>query len=216
MQSRILAGDLRDSTTGLQSLVIVSQSFRPRGQVAVSSSCRWKYVMTKERAQRGWLRRAACQILSTIYLAVVLSTSSECAADQLAPLTVEQPHKQTIVLTQGLSTTVRSERPLGKISIASPEIVDLVLRTDKSAVLIPERIGKTNIDFLDEQGGVIGSVDVIVVKQKITDRVRVYDNPSLGAYSSYHCGPIGCEYFQEMPTKEQALEPAWKTPPPNQ
>ena len=46
---------------------------------------------------------------------------------------------RTMELTQGFSTTIHSERPFGKISITDPDIVDLVLRTDKSAVLIPQR-----------------------------------------------------------------------------
>ena len=123
------------------------------------------------------------------------------------PLTVEQPSKQPIVLTQGFSTTIHSERPFGKISITNPEIVDLVLRTDKSAVLIPEHLGRTNVDFLDDHGTVISSVDVVVIRQSTTDRVVVYDHPTLEAFSSYHCGSIGCEHFEEIPTKEQALAP---------
>ena len=99
------------------------------------------------------------------------------------PLTVEQPSKQPIVLTQGFSTTIHSERPFGKISITNPEIVDLVLRTDKSAVLIPEHLGRTNVDFLDDHGTVISSVDVVVIRQSTTDRVVVYDHPTLGAFS---------------------------------
>ena len=136
-----------------------------------------------------------------------LFVTSESFADQLTPLTVEQPSKQPIVLTQGFSTTIHSERPFGKISITNPEIVDLVLRTDKSAVLIPEHVGRTNVDFLDDHGTVISSMDVVVIRQSTTDRVVVYDHPTLGAFSSYHCGPIGCEHFEEIPTKEQALAP---------
>jgi hypothetical protein len=122
-------------------------------------------------------------------------------------LTVEQPSKQPIVLTQGFSTTIHSDRPFGKISITNPEIVDLVLRTDKSAVLIPQRLGRTNVDFLDDQGSVISSVEVVVIRQSTTDRVVVYDHPTLGAFSSYHCGSGGCEHFEEIPPKEQALAP---------
>jgi hypothetical protein len=81
------------------------------------------------------------------------------------------------------------------------------LRTDKSAVLIPEHLGRTNVDFLDDHGTVISSVDVVVIRQSTTDRVVVYDHPTLGAFSSYHCGSIGCEHFEEIPTKEQALAP---------
>jgi hypothetical protein len=40
-----------------------------------------------------------------------------------------------------------------------------------------------------------------------TDRVVVYDRPTLGAYSTYHSGPGACEHFEEIPAKEQALAP---------
>jgi Pilus formation protein N terminal region len=110
-------------------------------------------------------------------------------------------------LTQGFSTTIHSERPFGKISITEPEIVDIVLRTDKSAVLIPQRLGRTNIDFLDDHGSLLGSMEVVVVRQSITDRVVIYDRPSLGAYSAFHCGQHGCEHFEEIPNKEEALTP---------
>jgi hypothetical protein len=163
--------------------------------------------MFKQRA--GGVSRSdiARSIYWTVFFVLFLSATSECLAEQLLPLTVERPPKQKIVLTQGFSTTIHSERPFGKISITNPEIVDLVLRTDKSAVLIPEHLGQTNVDFLDDHGSVIGSMDIVVIRQTTTDRVVVYDHPTLGAYSSYHCGPNGCEHFEEIPTKEQALAP---------
>jgi putative type II/III system pilus formation protein len=163
--------------------------------------------MVEQRAKGGFRAAIAHAIYSAIFFAGFLSARPNCFADQLAPLAVERPSKQTMVLTQGFSTTIHSERPFGKISITDPDIVDLVLRTDKSAVLIPQRPGRTNIDFLDDHGSLIGSIDVRVVRQSITDRVVVYDRPSLGAYSAFHCGPNGCEHFEEIPSKEEALTP---------
>jgi hypothetical protein len=163
--------------------------------------------MLKQRARGGSRQGIVRSIYSTIVLMFFLCATVECFADQPMPLTVEHPQNQTVVLTQGFSTTIRSERPFGKISITNPEIVDLVLRTDKTAVLIPERLGQTNVDFLDDHGAVIGRMDIVVVRQSITDRVVIYDHPTLGAFSSYHCGPNGCEHFEEIPIKEQALEP---------
>jgi hypothetical protein len=52
-----------------------------------------------------------------------------------------------------------------------------MLRADKSAVLIPQRLGRTNIDFVDEHGNLMGSMDVRVVRQSINDRVVIYDRP---------------------------------------
>ena len=161
--------------------------------------------MIKQRSQGDRRPQIAQSVYAALSFLVFLLLTSESFGDEASPLTIEQPSKQPIVLTQGYSTTIHSKRPFGKISITNPEIVDLVLRTDKSAVLIPEHPGRTNVDFLDERGSVIGSVDVIVVRQSTTDRVVVYDHPTLGAFSSYHCGSIGCEHFEEMPAKEEAL-----------
>lgn len=132
-------------------------------------------VRMKQRGRAQFIR-------PTLALMLLLFVTSEGFGGQL---TVEQPSKQPIVLTQGFSTTIHSDRPFGKISITSPEIVDLVLRTDKSAVLIPQRPGRTNVDFIDDQGKVISSVQVMVVRQSVSDRVVVYDHPTLGAFSSY-------------------------------
>jgi hypothetical protein len=162
--------------------------------------------MGEQRARSGFEVGIGHSIYSTIFFTVFLFATS-CLADQLAPLTVERPLKQTMELTQGFSRTIHSERPFGKISITEPEIVDIVLRTDKSAVLIPQRLGRTNIDFLDDHGSLIGSMEVVVVRQSTTDRVVIYDRPSLGAYSAFHCGQHGCEHFEEIPNKEEALTP---------
>lgn len=142
-----------------------------------------------------------------VFVAGFLFATANCFADQVAPLTIERPSKQTMVLTQGFSTTIHSERPFGKISITDPDVVDMVLRTDKTAVLIPQRLGRTNVDFLDDHGSLMGSMDVRVVRQTVSDRVVIYNHPSLGAYSAFHCGPKGCEHFEEIPAKEEALTP---------
>jgi hypothetical protein len=46
-----------------------------------------------------------------------------------------------------------------------------------------------------------------VVRQSVNDRVVIYNRPSLGAFSTFHCGASGCEHFEEMPAKEEALTP---------
>jgi Pilus formation protein N terminal region len=168
--------------------------------------------MIKQRAQIDGHRGFSPSIYSTSILMLSLFVAPQSFADSPAPLTVEQPPKQSIVLTQGMSTTIHSERPFGKISITNPEIVDMVLQTDKSAVLIPEHLGRTNVDFLDDNGSVIGSVDVVVTKQSVTDRVVVYNHPTLGAYSTFHCGPGACEHFEEIPAKEQESAPNISAP----
>jgi Flp pilus assembly secretin CpaC len=93
--------------------------------------------MFQQRAQADSQKDVARSIYSTLFFLLFLFATSECLAEQLLPLTIERPPKQTIILTQGFSTTIHSERPFGKISITNPDVVDLVLRTDESAVLIP-------------------------------------------------------------------------------
>jgi hypothetical protein len=163
--------------------------------------------MFKRRARDDFRGIIARSIPAAIVFAICLSTAPNCFADEPASLTVERAPKQTMVLTQGFSTTIHSERPFGKISITDPEVVDLVLRTDKSAVLIPQRLGRTNIDFLDDHGTLIGSMDVAVVRQSAKGRIVIYNRPSLGAYSTFHCGQKGCEHFEEIPNKEEAQTP---------
>ncbi|MGC2785840.1 MAG: pilus assembly protein N-terminal domain-containing protein [Roseiarcus sp.] len=163
--------------------------------------------MVEHRAEGRFRPGVAGSIASIIFLAAFFAATPNGFADQVAPLTVERSSKQTIVLTQGFSTTIHGERPFGKVSITDPDVVDLVLRTDKTAVLIPQRLGRTNIDFLDEHGNLMGSMDVRVVRQSVNDRVVIYDRPSLGAYSTFHCGANGCEHYEEVPVKEEALTP---------
>jgi Pilus formation protein N terminal region len=164
-------------------------------------------AMFKRRARDDFRGIIARSIPAAIVFAICLSAAPNCFADEPASLTVERAPKQTMVLTQGFSTTIHSERPFGKISITDPEVVDLVLRTDKSAVLIPQRLGRTNIDFLDDHGTLIGSMDVAVVRQSAKGRIVIYNRPSLGAYSTFHCGQKGCEHFEEIPNKEEAQTP---------
>jgi Pilus formation protein N terminal region len=169
----------------------------PRGAIA----------MFHQRARDGFGTAIARSIAFAIFLVISLSAAPNCFADEPAALTVERPPKRAMELTQGFSTTIHSERPIGKISITDPDVVNLVSRSDKSAVLIPQRPGRTNIDFLDEHGTLIGSMDVTVVRQSAKDRIVIYNRPSLGAYSTFHCGQKGCEHFEEIPNKEEALTP---------
>src|SRR6202046_5850861 len=139
--------------------------------------------MVEQRAEGRFGAGLACAIASAICLAAFFAATPRGFADQLA-LSVDRPQRQAILLTQGFSTPIHGERPFGKISITDPEIVDLVLRTDKSAVLIPQHLGRTNIDFLDDHGSLIGSMDVTVIRQSIYNRVVFYNRPSLVASSA--------------------------------
>ncbi len=152
-------------------------------------------------------KRIARSGFSLLCAAGFLAANSGSFAEQLIPLTVERPPTQTIVLTQGFSTPIRSERPFGKISITNPDIVDLVVRTDKSAVLIPKQLGATNIDFVDDRGLEIGSIDIIVGEPKDAGGVLIYDQSNLPSFTAYHCESTGCEYYERNQTKERTPAP---------
>jgi hypothetical protein len=78
-----------------------------------------------------------------------------------------------------------------------------MLRADKSAVLIPQRLGRTNIDFLDEHGNLMGSMDVRVVRQSINDRVVIYDRPSLGAIRRSVAGRAAASTSRKFPPRRK-------------
>jgi hypothetical protein len=161
-----------------------------------------------ERRPKGGLQAAIGRslYLAAFYAGLLFATPA-CFADQTTPLSVERPSKQTMVLTQGFSTTIHSERPFGKISITDQTSSIWSYARTRARSLSPTS-GRTNIDFLDAHGSLIGSMDVRVVRQSIADRVIIYNRPSLGAYSAFHCGPNGCAHFEEMPDKEKALLPS--------
>ena len=158
------------------------------------------------RNARVGVGHSARLIASALFLTAFFTATPRSFADQLA-LSVERAPRQTITLTQGFSMTIHGERPFGKVSITDPKSWISFLRSDKSAVLIPQRLGRTNIDFLDDHGNLMGSMEVRVVRQGVNDRVVIYNRPSLGAFSSFHCGANGCEHFEEIPSKEEALTP---------
>jgi Pilus formation protein N terminal region len=109
---------------------------------------RWDNVMIKQRSRGDRRRQNVQSVYAALFFAAFLFAAPESFANEVSPLTIEQPSKQPIVLTQGYSTTIHSERPFGKISITNPEIVDLVLRTDKSVSLFPSVWGGRMLIFL--------------------------------------------------------------------
>jgi Pilus formation protein N terminal region len=124
-------------------------------------------------------------------------------AEELAPITVSPQPTQSIGLTQGYSSTIHVARPFSTIHIANPEIVDIVLTTDRSATLVPKATGATNVDFFDEKNNLISGVNIIVNADEVPGSIRVFDHPALTSHTNYHCGQNSCRYFEEIVTKEQ-------------
>jgi hypothetical protein len=150
--------------------------------------------MTKHRVQ------STLGILAGTFL-----IASLCAvrAQELAPITVSPQPSQVIGLTQGYSSTIHVARPFSTIHIANPDIVDIVLTTDRSATLVPKSTGATNVDFFDEKNNLISAVNIVVNADEVPGNIRIYDHPALTSHTSYHCGVNTCRYFEEVVTKEQ-------------
>ncbi len=120
-------------------------------------------------------------------------------------VTVARPPTQTITLNKGFSTTIRVASHFKTIFIANPDIVDVLVRTDREATLVPKMQGSTNVDILDENTMLVSSINVIVTANKIlAGRTLVYDHPSLTSFTTYYCGSVACDYVEESITKEPA------------
>jgi hypothetical protein len=155
--------------------------------------------MIKHREQR-----ALGILAGTLLVAGALTASPVTArAQELAPITVSPQPTQSIGLTQGYSSTIHVARPFSTIHIANPDIVDIVLTTDRSATLVPKATGATNVDFFDEKNMLISAVNIIVNADEVPGNVKVFDHPALTSHTSYHCGANTCRYFEEVVTKEQ-------------
>jgi hypothetical protein len=134
-----------------------------------------------------------------------LFVASICAGrtDELASITIVPQPAQVVSLTQGFSNTIRVARPFSTIHITNPDIVDIVVTTDRTATLVPKAVGATNVDFFDDKSMLISAVNVVVNADEIPGQVRVFDHQALTSNTSYHCGPNICRYFEETITKEQ-------------
>src|SRR5208283_3402950 len=97
---------------------------RPQANKRMDSSGEGANPMFGRPARPGPRKLSGRRISAVLYFAAFLPAASDTLADQLMPLTVESTSRQTIVLTQGFSTTIRSERAFAKISITNPDIVD--------------------------------------------------------------------------------------------
>ena len=127
--------------------------------------------MIKHREQR------ALGILSGAVLIATLVAGAACA-QELAPITVSPQPTQAVALTQGYSSTIHVARPFSTIHIANPDIVDIVLTTDRSATLVPKTTGATNVDFFDEKNMLISAVNIIVNADEVPGNVKVFDHPA--------------------------------------
>jgi len=124
-------------------------------------------------------------------------------AEELAPISVVPQPTQVISLTQGYSNTIHVSRPFSTIHITDPDVVDIVLTTDRTATLVPKAAGATNVDIFDDKNRLISGINVVVNADEKPGQVRIFDHQSLTGHTSYHCGVNTCRYFEETITKQQ-------------
>ena len=117
-------------------------------------------------------------------------------------------HQELVTLTLGMSTRAFSEKPFNAWRIADPHIVRAVRETDRSVVLTPLEEGATNLDFLDERGARLGSLNIKVEAQADTasvTQVRVYNQKVLSGATLYSCTLTDCQLGKEFIPKSQGL-----------
>jgi hypothetical protein len=141
-----------------------------------------------------------------IFIATLCATIPRAVrAEELAPISVVPQSTQVISLTQGYSNTIHVSRPFSAIHITDPDIVDIVLTTDRTATLVPKAAGATNVDFFDDKNMLLSGINVIVSAEEVPGQVLIFDHPLLTGHTSYHCGANTCRYFEETITKQQPL-----------
>jgi Flp pilus assembly secretin CpaC len=69
---------------------------------------------------------------------------------------------RTVILTLGTTSMLLIERPFKILLIGDPKVVDALASGDRSAILRPLSLGKTNIVFLDERSIAITNVGILV------------------------------------------------------
>jgi Flp pilus assembly secretin CpaC len=69
---------------------------------------------------------------------------------------------RTIILKVGATSALLFERPFNTMLIGDPDVVDVLVRDDRSVILQPLKPGATNIIFLDGLSIAITNVAILV------------------------------------------------------
>ena len=143
------------------------------------------------------LRCAYGGFVGAIFAGSISATRAQEAAKTPVPqkpdVLVAGPPTQTILLRSGMSRSITVQRAFKTIYITNPDVVDVVARTDHTAILVPKNVGATNIDVVDEQAQVINTVNVVVDNFPGYGRVQVYNKASPNSFTSFQCGDVVCQ-----------------------
>ena len=92
-----------------------------------------------------------------------------------------------------MSRSITVTRAFKTIYVTSPEIVDVIARTDHTAILVPKAVGATNIDIVDDHSQVINTVNVVVDNFPGYGRVQVFNKASPNSFTTFQCGEAACQ-----------------------
>ena len=93
---------------------------------------------------------------------------------------------RTIILKVGATSALLLERPFNTMLIGDPDVVDVLVRDDRSVILQPLKPGATNIIFLDERSVAIANIGILVC--------------NVGASAVMYPNGSGCAQVDDQPT----------------
>jgi hypothetical protein len=120
------------------------------------------------------------------------------------------PASPAIILYPGMSKHVEVAKTFKTIHITDPNIVDVVVISDRTAILVPKNAGSTNIDFLGEGlPELLATVNVVVAVSEYAVPGRLKIHEGVASERTFSC-VNGCDLVNEKASQVQAPAP----PPP--
>ena len=149
-------------------------------------------MRVKSGPRKAWIVAAGTVAMAWISPAPAQEAAKTPALLQSNVL-VAGPPTQTILLRSGMSRSITVTRAFKTIYVTSPEIVDVIARTDHTAILVPKAVGATNIDIVDDHSQVINTVNVVVDNFPGYGRVQVFNKASPNSFTTFQCGEAACQ-----------------------
>jgi hypothetical protein len=123
-------------------------------------------------------------------------------ADVCAGMTQERCVPEVIRMRRGtVSTGYTVDRTYKTIQIGDPTIIDVRALTDSSFNVVAQTIGRTNFVLLDEIGGAVKNVDVIVeddFRDRIQHTVEIHNmHDMLVGSTNFECSATRCRFLNQ-------------------
>jgi TPR repeat protein len=103
--------------------------------------------------------------LRMVLTVLLLSTTLASAFAQIAaplPANQTQGPARTTGLNLGMSRVFKLNEPFNALQIREPAIIDVVILTDMSFILVPKNLGDTSLQIFGKKSKLIGSINVHV------------------------------------------------------